>query len=153
MILNAMGGKRLPVYGDGSNVRDWLYVSDHCSAVRAVLARGRPGMVYNVGGNSERTNLEVVTAICAALDGLRPDFAPHAQLIQYVQDRPGHDRRYAINSSLIKSELGWQPAERFDTGLRKTIEWYLSNMEWVNGISSGAYRTWLDLNYAGRDTL
>ena len=151
MIVNAVQGKSLPVYGDGQNVRDWLYVGDHCAAVRLVLHRGQPGETYNIGGNSERSNLEVVNSICAILDELRPNAAPHARLIQFVEDRPGHDRRYAMNAAKIESELGWQPAERFETGLRKTVEWYLGHMDWVENVTSGAYRNWIDVNYANRE--
>lgn len=150
MIVNAAHGEPLPVYGDGLNVRDWLYVGDHCAAVRLALRRGRPGATYNIGGNSERNNLEVVKSLCAILDELRPAAAPHARLIRFVQDRPGHDRRYAMNAGKIASELGWQPAERFETGLRKTVQWYLDHMDWVENVTSGAYRNWLDLNYANR---
>jgi len=152
MIVNAAQGKPLPVYGDGLNVRDWLYVGDHCAAVRLVLQRGGPGETYNVGGNSEKTNLEVVNAICAIFDELRPSsrITHHASLIAYVNDRPGHDRRYAMNVGKIAVELGWQPAERFETGLRKTVEWYLNHMDWVESVTSGAYRNWLALNYSNR---
>jgi len=150
MIVNAAQAKPLPVYGDGQNVRDWLYVGDHCAAVRLVLQRGRPGETYNIGGSSELTNLEVVKSICTMLDELRPDTAPHARLIQFVKDRPGHDRRYAMNAGKIAAELGWRPAERFETGLRKAVEWYLGHMDWVENVTSGAYRNWLDLNYANR---
>ena len=148
MILNALSGKPLPVYGDGKNVRDWLYVGDHCSGIRAALARGRPGETYNIGGNSEKTNLEVVHALCATLDALYPAGAPHEKLIQFVKDRPGHDRRYAINADKIKQELGWAPQEKFDHGLRKTVEWYLNNSDWIRGVTSGEYRKWIDLNYS-----
>ncbi len=150
MIVNAARGEPLPVYGDGLNVRDWLYVGDHCAAVRLALRRGRPGATYNIGGNSERNNIEVVKSVCAILDELRPVAAPHARLIRFVQDRPGHDRRYAMNAGKIASELGWRPAERFETGLRKTVQWYLDHMDWVQNVTSGAYRNWLDLNYANR---
>lgn len=150
MIVNAAQGKPLPVYGDGLNVRDWLYVGDHCAAVRLALRWGRPGETYNIGGNSEKNNLEVVKSICAVLDELRPDAAPHARLISFVKDRPGHDRRYAMNAGKMAAELGWQPAERFETGLRKTVEWYLDHMDWVENVTSGAYRNWLHLNYADR---
>ena len=148
MILNALSGKPLPVYGDGKNVRDWLYVGDHCSGIRAALARGRPGETYNIGGNSEKTNLEVVHALCATLDSLYPAGAPHEKLIQFVKDRPGHDRRYAINADKIKHELGWAPQEKFDHGLRKTVDWYLNNSDWIRGVTSGEYRKWIDLNYS-----
>ena len=148
MILNALSGKPLPVYGDGKNVRDWLYVGDHCSGIRAALARGRPGETYNIGGNSEKTNLEVVHALCSTLDALYPAGAPHEKLIQFVKDRPGHDRRYAINADKIKQELGWAPQENFDHGLRKTVDWYLNNSDWIRGVTSGEYRKWIDLNYS-----
>jgi dTDP-glucose 4,6-dehydratase len=151
MIANAVGGKPLPVYGDGRNVRDWLYVADHCEAVRAVLARGRPGETYNIGGNAEKTNLEVIAAICAILDELRPGPARHSSLVTHVADRPGHDRRYAMDTGKIERELGWRPRERFETGLRKTVEWYLSNLAWVECVASGAYRSWIDLNYGRRE--
>jgi len=150
MIVNALQRKPLPVYGDGRNVRDWLYVTDHCEAVRRVLAQGRPGETYNIGGNSEQANLDVVKSVCAILDGLRPDSAPHEKLITFVQDRPGHDRRYAIDAGKIRSELGWEPRERFETGLQKTVEWYLDHMKWVDGVTSGEYRNWIDLNYRNR---
>ena len=151
MILNALQGKPLPVYGDGMNVRDWLYVTDHCAAIRAVLDRGRPGETYNVGGWNEMPNIEIVNTVCALLDALRPDPAgPHARLIAHVQDRPGHDRRYAIDAGKIHRELGWKPAETFATGIRKTVGWYLDNAAWIEQVSSGAYREWLSLNYAER---
>jgi dTDP-glucose 4,6-dehydratase len=150
MILNALTGKPLPIYGDGKNVRDWLYVGDHCAGIRTALEKGRPGETYNIGGNSEKTNLEVVHAVCAILDELRPAGMPHAKLISYVKDRPGHDRRYAINAEKIRQELGWEPQERFESGLRKTVEWYLANDGWVQSITSGEYRQWLDLNYSAR---
>jgi dTDP-glucose 4,6-dehydratase len=155
MITNALNGKPLPVYGDGQQVRDWLYVKDHCSAIRAVLARGRVGETYNVGGCNQRANLDVVNTLCALLDELAPDsgHAPHAQLIKFVQDRPGHDRRYAIDATKIERELGWTPAQSFETGLRKTVEWYLANGEWVKGVTSGAYQNWINENYAARETL
>ena len=150
MVVNALQRRPLPVYGDGRNVRDWLYVTDHCEAVRLALKRGRPGETYNIGGNAEKTNLEVVKTICAILDALRPDEAPHEKLIAFVADRPGHDRRYAMDSGKIRNELGWRPRERFDTGLRKTVEWYLDHMPWVDNVASGAYRSWIDLNYGKR---
>lgn len=150
MILNCLNGKPLPVYGDGLNVRDWLYVGDHCSGVRAALTKGRPGETYNIGGNSEKNNLEVVNTLCAIMDELRPAGAPHAKLIQFVKDRPGHDRRYAIDANKIRSELGWAPSQKFESGLRKTVQWYLANTEWIEGVTSGAYREWIDLNYGGR---
>jgi dTDP-glucose 4,6-dehydratase len=152
IILNGLEGKPLPVYGDGKNVRDWLFVEDHCSAIRAVLERGRLGETYNIGGNSERANIDVVTTICDLLDELAPD--PEAgsrrQLITYVKDRPGHDRRYAINAEKIRRELGWAPTEKFETGLRKTVQWYLDHREWVENVRSGAYLKWIETNYAGR---
>ncbi len=150
MILNALEGKPLPVYGDGKNVRDWLFVGDHCSAIRAVLERGQVGEVYNVGGASERNNLEVVHAICATLDELRPAASPRTDLIRFVTDRPGHDRRYAINAEKIRRELGWQPSVVFEQGLRQTIEWYLENMGWVDDIRTGAYLDWMKANYSHR---
>jgi dTDP-glucose 4,6-dehydratase len=150
VILNAIQGKPLPVYGDGQNVRDWLYVGDHCTAIRLVLERGRPGETYNVGGNTERTNLEVVRTICAVLDEIRPDHSPHSSLLTFVQDRPGHDRRYAIDTSKLKRELGWQPAVTFEEGLRQTIRWYLDHEEWVRNVQSGDYRNWLAVNYGRR---
>ncbi len=153
MILNAVQGKPLPVYGDGLNVRDWLYVGDHCAAIRLTLQKGRPGETYNIGGNSEKTNLEVVEAVCAILDELRPPSAPiahYASLVSFVKDRPGHDWRYAIDSTKIRTELGWKPRERFETGLRRTVKWYLDHTDWVNNVTSGKYRDWLDINYAVR---
>ena len=151
MILNATQGKPLPIYGDGMNVRDWLYVGDHCSAIRAVLENGRLGETYNVGGWNEMPNLVIVKTVCALLDELRPDPAgPHERLITYVTDRPGHDRRYAIDAGKIHRELGWKPAETFDSGIRKTVKWYLDNMGWVENVASGTYRKWLDTNYNAR---
>ena len=150
IILNALNGKPLPVYGDGQNVRDWLYVGDHCAGIRAALAKGRLGETYNIGGNSEKTNLDVVHAVCALLDELHPAGAPHKKLIAFVKDRPGHDRRYAIDATKIKNTLGWEPRERFETGLRKTVEWYLANGEWVRGVTSGDYRKWITSNYGAR---
>ena len=150
MVVNAVKRKPLPVYGDGKNVRDWLYVGDHCEAARLALARGRPGETYNIGGNAEKANLDVVKTVCAILDELRPDSAPHGKLITFVEDRPGHDRRYAIDAGKIRGELGWQPRERFDSGLRKTVEWYLEHMNWVDNVTSGEYRNWIDLNYGKR---
>ena len=152
MILNALEGKPLPVYGDGKNVRDWLFVEDHCAAIRAVLASGRPGETYNIGGNSERANIDVVTAICDLVDEMRPvkGAEPRRRLIAYVQDRPGHDRRYAIDARKIARELGWKPAEAFESGLRKTVRWYLEQSEWVNSVRTGAYREWIERNYAER---
>lgn len=148
MILNALNGRALPVYGDGKNVRDWLHVSDHCSGIRAALAKGKPGETYNIGGNSEKTNLEVVHAVCTILDELHPSGAPHAKLITYVKDRPGHDQRYAINAEKIRCELGWEPRERFEKGLRRTVEWYLAHHEWVDSVLTGEYRKWVDKQYS-----
>ena len=152
MIANALKGEALPVYGDGQQVRDWLYVGDHCRALRTVLQHGRPGETYNVGGGNQRSNLEVVTTVCALLDELVPDskFKPHLQLVKYVTDRPGHDRRYAIDARKIEGELGWRAQESFETGLRKTVEWYLANAAWVKNVTSGAYQQWMTQNYAGR---
>ncbi len=152
MIANALAGKALPVYGDGQQVRDWLYVGDHASALRTVLERGRVGETYNVGGGNQRTNLEVVTTLCALLDELVPEskFRPHIRLKKYVTDRPGHDRRYAIDARKLEGELGWRAQESFETGLRKTVEWYLANAAWVENVTSGAYQQWLEKNYAGR---
>jgi dTDP-glucose 4,6-dehydratase len=152
IISNAVEGRTLPVYGDGTNVRDWLYVSDHCSAIRAVLDRGRVGEVYNVGGESEMQNIRVVKTICAILDELLPASAhrPHAGLIRHVTDRPGHDRRYAIDIGKITAELGWRPSVGFDEGIRRTVRWYLDHAEWVRAVKSGEYRNWVDLNYGAR---
>ncbi|CAI07383.1 dTDP-glucose 4,6-dehydratase [Aromatoleum aromaticum] len=151
MIANALAGKPLPVYGDGQNVRDWLYVGDHCAAIREVLARGRAGETYNVGGWNEKPNLDIVHTVCTLLDELRPDAAgPHARLITYVADRPGHDRRYAIDARKIEHELGWRPVETFESGIRKTIAWYLEHQDWVAHVQSGAYREWVDRNYGQR---
>ncbi|GAB3626026.1 dTDP-glucose 4,6-dehydratase [Pandoraea terrae] len=153
VIANALDGQPLPIYGDGSNVRDWLYVGDHCTAIRAVLAKGRPGEVYNVGGWNEQTNLTVVKTLCQVLDEISPrsDGASYATQITFVKDRPGHDRRYAIDARKIERELGWRPAETFETGLRKTIEWYLANGEWVRQIRSGEYQHWIETHYRNRD--
>ena len=152
MILNALEGKPLPVYGDGCNVRDWLFVEDHCSAIRAVIERGRVGETYNIGGNSERKNLDVVAAICDLVDELHPDAAlrPRKKLIAFVTDRPGHDRRYAIDASKISRELGWRPAEEFESGLRKTVAWYLEHGAWIENVRTGAYRDWIRRNYQER---
>jgi dTDP-glucose 4,6-dehydratase len=152
MILNALEGKPLPVYGDGQNVRDWLFVEDHCSAIRAVLNKGRLGETYNIGGNSERKNLDVVQAICDLVDEIAAD-GPHGQrrkLIKFVTDRPGHDRRYAINATKIRNEIGWEPAQKFEEGLRKTVAWYLENASWVENVRTGAYRDWIRRNYDER---
>ncbi|MBX3638379.1 MAG: dTDP-glucose 4,6-dehydratase [Rubrivivax sp.] len=151
MIVNALAGKPLPVYGDGQQVRDWLYVGDHCTAIRTVLTRGRVGETYNIGGWNEKPNLEIVQTICALLDELRPDPAgTYARLITHVKDRPGHDRRYAIDARKIERELGWRPAETFATGIRKTVQWYLDHADWVAQVQSGAYREWVAANYAAR---
>lgn len=148
MVLNALKGLPLPVYGDGQNVRDWLYVADHCDGIRTALARGVPGQTYNIGGRQEMSNLDLVRQVCALLDDLRPGGAPYGRLITFVKDRPGHDRRYAIDMGKIERELGWQPRETFAGGLRKTIEWYLDNLEWVEHVTSGSYRDWIKLQYS-----
>ena len=150
ITLNALNGKPLPVYGDGLNIRDWLYVGDHCSALRAVLERGRIGETYNVGGNSERTNLDVVKTLCRVIDELRPAATPRESLLTFVKDRPGHDRRYALNAGKLARELGWQPQERFESGMRKTVAWYLDNPQWIERVVSGEYRNWLATNYGKR---
>ena len=152
VIHNALVGKSLPIYGDGSNIRDWLYVTDHCLGIMTVLEKGRVGETYNIGGNNEKTNLEVVKTICAILDELHPNspVTPHDKLITFVKDRPGHDARYAINASKITRELGWQPLENFETGIRKTVAWYLDHQAWVENVISGEYRNWLHTNYATR---
>lgn len=147
VIARALAREALPIYGDGKNVRDWLYVADHCDAIRLVLARGRPGQTYNIGGDSERTNLEVVERICDLLDELRPSNGPHRRLISFVADRPGHDRRYAIDAAKIREELGWTPRHDFDAGLRRTLDWYLGNPKWVEDVTSGAYRQWIAEQY------
>ena len=147
VILNAVNGKPLPIYGKGDNVRDWLYVDDHARALRLVLEKGAVGETYNIGGWNEKTNLEVVHMICTFLDELHPQGAPHTSLITFVKDRPGHDRRYAIDASKIARELGWKPQETFATGLRKTVEWYLSNTDWVNSVLSGEYQKWITTHY------
>jgi dTDP-glucose 4,6-dehydratase len=151
MIVNALAGKPLPVYGDGQQVRDWLYVKDHCAAIRTVLARGRVGETYNIGGWNEKPNLEIVHAVCALLDDMKAHRdGPHARLVTHVPDRPGHDRRYAIDAGKIERELGWRPAETFESGLRKTVRWYLDNAPWVERVQTGAYRDWLSANYDQR---
>jgi dTDP-glucose 4,6-dehydratase len=152
MIHHALGGKALPIYGDGKNVRDWLYVADHCSAIRTVLAQGRVGETYNIGGNNEMTNLEIVHLLCDRLDALRPrsDGQSYRTQITYVPDRPGHDRRYAIDARKVASELGWTPRETFATGIEKTIAWYLDHPEWVENITSGQYRQWIEQNYGDK---
>jgi dTDP-glucose 4,6-dehydratase len=150
MIVNALAGKPLPVYGDGMQVRDWLYVKDHCSAIRRVLEAGQLGEVYNVGGWNEKPNIVIVHTVCALLDELRPkaDSTPYSTQITTVKDRPGHDRRYAIDASKIERELGWKPAETFESGIRKTVQWYLASPEWVAHVQSGAYRDWVQTQYA-----
>jgi dTDP-glucose 4,6-dehydratase len=152
MIVNALAGKVLPVYGDGRQVRDWLYVKDHCAAIRRVLDAGRPGEVYNIGGWNEKYNIDIVHAVCTLLDGLvqRTDGKSYCEQIAFVADRPGHDRRYAIDASKIQRELGWLPEETFESGIRKTVEWYLANSEWTANVQSGAYRDWLEQNYTDR---
>jgi dTDP-glucose 4,6-dehydratase len=151
MIVNALAGKPLPVYGDGLQIRDWLYVKDHCSAIRRVLEAGHLGETYNVGGWNEKANIDIVKTVCTLLDELRPraDSQPYASQITYVADRPGHDRRYAIDASKLADELGWRPAETFETGIRKTVQWYLDNPDWVANVQSGAYRQWLERQYGG----
>jgi len=150
VILNAINNKPLPIYGDGQQVRDWLYVGDHCSAIRAVLAKGRLGQTYNIGGCNEKTNINVVKTICQILNDIepRPDGKSYTEQIIFVKDRLGHDRRYAIDASKIERELGWRPAETFDTGIRKTVQWYLDNPIWVEGVVSGSYRDWLKKQYS-----
>lgn len=149
VILNAINGKPLPIYGDGQQVRDWLYVADHCSAIREVLAKGKLGETYNIGGWNEKANIDVVKTICQILDELKPraDGKSYAEQITFVKDRPGHDRRYAIDASKIERELGWRPAETFDSGIRKTVQWYLDNPAWIEGVVSGSYRDWLQKQY------
>uniref|UniRef100_UPI0033412F0E dTDP-glucose 4,6-dehydratase n=1 Tax=Castellaniella defragrans TaxID=75697 RepID=UPI0033412F0E len=152
MIVNALAGKPLPVYGDGQQIRDWLYVEDHCSAIRRVLQAGETGEVYNVGGWNEKTNLEIVHTVCTLLDELRPrlDRKSYQEQIAFVRDRPGHDRRYAIDARKLERELGWKPAETFETGIRKTVQWYLDHQAWVETVQTGAYRDWVEQNYSGR---
>ena len=152
VISNGLAGQRLPIYGDGRNIRDWLFVRDHCAALRLVLEKGTPGETYNIGGETERSNLEVVQAICELLDEMRPARGPRRKLIEFVKDRPGHDRRYSISTAKIGEQLGWRPAETFDSGLRKTVEWYLDHEAWVQEIRSGAYQQWVALNYEHRET-
>jgi dTDP-glucose 4,6-dehydratase len=153
MITNALAGKPLPIYGDGQNVRDWLYVGDHCAAISRVLAAGKPGETYNIGGWNEKTNLEVVHALCDILNQLAPKSGSYREQITYVKDRPGHDRRYAIDARKIERELGWKPAESFDSGIRKTVQWYLDNQDWVRNVQSGEYLNWVEQNYGKRDPL
>lgn len=152
IIVNASAGKPLPVYGDGKQIRDWLYVKDHCAAIRCVLDAGKIGETYNVGGWNEKQNIEIVKTICELLDELKPreDGKSYSELIEYVTDRPGHDRRYAIDASKLERELGWRPIETFETGIRKTVVWYLENQAWVEDVQSGAYRNWLSKNYSDR---
>ena len=150
VILNALNGKPLPIYGDGQQIRDWLYVGDHCSAIREVLDKGRLGETYNIGGWNEKANLDVVKTICSILDQLKPraDGKLYADQITFVKDRPGHDRRYAIDAGKVERELGWKPAETFETGIRKTVQWYLDNPQWIDGVVSGTYRDWLQKQYS-----
>lgn len=150
MILNALEGKPLPIYGDGKNIRDWLYVEDHCRGIEAVLARGRVGEVYNIGGNNEWTNIDIVTTLCERLDQLQPSQRPYRELLSFVRDRPGHDRRYAIDSSKMRDELGWTPQYNFETGLEQTLRWYLANLDWCNRVRSGAYRQYLETQYGSQ---
>jgi dTDP-glucose 4,6-dehydratase len=151
LIVNALQRKPLPIYGDGLNVRDWLFVLDHCEAIRLVLKSGRPGETYNIGGENEKTNLEVVKTLCKLLGELRPEPGwSYESLISFVRDRPGHDRRYAINIGKIQRELGWRPRETFESGMRRTVRWYLENMDWVENVTSGAYQTWIHKNYVAR---
>ena len=149
VILNALNSKPLPIYGDGQQIRDWLYVGDHCSAIREVLAKGKLGETYNIGGWNEKANIDVVTSICSILDELQPrtDGKSYVEQITFVKDRPGHDRRYAIDASKVERDLGWRPAETFDTGIRKTVQWYLDNPVWIEGVVSGSYRDWLQKQY------
>ena len=153
VISNALEGKALPIYGDGKNVRDWLYVGDHCTAIELVLARGVPGETYNIGGENERTNLEVVATLCTILDALRPKATGHyADQITFVKDRPGHDRRYAIDASRLRRELDWKPAEHFESGIARTVRWYLEHADWVAHVKDGSYRHWIERQYTTRDT-
>jgi dTDP-glucose 4,6-dehydratase len=151
VLHNALAGKPLPIYGDGMQIRDWLFVQDHCRAIARVLDAGRPGETYNIGGWNEKPNIDVVRTLCALLDELQPraDGKSYAEQITYVKDRAGHDRRYAIDASKISTELGWRPQETFETGLRKTVQWYLDNQDWVTAVTSGHYRQWVDLQYGG----
>lgn len=150
MILNGLAGEPLPLYGDGRHVRDWIHVEDHVNAIRTILERGAVGETYCIGGRSERTNLEAVTAICNALDAMHPDGAPHDGQIRFVPDRPGHDRRNAIDCSKIEQQLGWNARENFQSGIRKTVQWYVENPDWVNHVRNGDYRRWVDLNYGAK---
>ncbi|MBZ5682150.1 MAG: dTDP-glucose 4,6-dehydratase [Acidobacteriia bacterium] len=150
MILNARDGKSLPVYGDGKNVRDWLYVDDHCQAISTVLEKGRPGETYNIGGWNEKRNLEVVETICDIVDEIAPrSGTPRRELITFVKDRPGHDRRYAMDARKIERDLGWRPRETFESGIRKTVRWYLENDDWIRDVTSGSYRQWIETHYSG----
>ena len=151
MIVNGLAGKPLPVYGDGQQIRDWLYVKDHCSAIRLVLEKGRLGEVYNIGGWNEKANLDIVHTVCGLLDELRPrsDGKSYREQVTFVADRPGHDRRYAIDAHKIERELGWRPLETFETGIRKTVRWYLDNQDWVSHVQSGSYQQWIEKNYVG----
>ncbi len=150
MITNALVGKPLPIYGDGQQIRDWLYVKDHCSAIRCILMKGLPGETYNIGGWNEKANLEIVHTICDILQTHCPTDHDYRNLITYVTDRPGHDRRYAVDSRKIQRELGWEPAETFESGIQKTVQWYLQNQEWCRNVQSGDYRKWIETNYTGR---
>ncbi|MHB9142963.1 MAG: GDP-mannose 4,6-dehydratase [Paludibacter sp.] len=152
MIINALEGKELPIYGDGRNIRDWLYVCDHVEALNAVRENGVPGEKYNIGGSCEKANCEVVGDICSILDEMYPQspYYPHSTLIRFVKDRPGHDRRYAIDSTKVSSEIGWKPKMSFDEGLRQTIQWYIDNWEWVQSVRTGEYRDWIEANYRER---
>jgi len=151
MIINGLNGDAMPIYGDGKNVRDWLYVGDHCSALMIVLANGDPGATYNIGGDSELTNIETVEAVCSLLDVMNPGaLVPHSNLMSFVTDRPGHDYRYAINASKIEKSLGWRPEESFDSGLKKTVNWYLGHRNWIDQVVSGEYRSWIEMNYKSR---
>jgi dTDP-glucose 4,6-dehydratase len=152
VILRARAGKALPVYGDGKQVRDWLYVGDHCAAIRCVLAKGKPGETYNIGGWNEKTNLEVVHTLCEILDKLDPKYeGSYRDQITFVADRPGHDRRYAIDARKIERELGWKPKETFESGIHKTVQWYLAHQDWVKSVASRDYLKWMETNYEGRD--
>jgi dTDP-glucose 4,6-dehydratase len=152
MIHNALTGKPLPIYGDGLNVRDWLYVGDHCAAIRCVLEGGSPGETYNIGGDSERSNIEVVRTVCRILAGMKPG-RDYATQIAFVRDRPGHDRRYAIDASKIRHELGWSPSESFESGLTRTVRWYLDNDAWLAAVTSKEYQKWISLQYADAATM
>ncbi|HET9132534.1 MAG TPA: GDP-mannose 4,6-dehydratase, partial [Terriglobia bacterium] len=164
VILNAIEGKKLPVYGDGKNVRDWLFVEDHCDAIWTILSKGKPGETYNIGGECEKQNIEAVRTICDVLDesypvsdnpGLRENRSSikrYRDLITFVSDRPGHDRRYAINCDRIKNDLGWKPKHDFDKGIKNTVKWYLENSAWVDSVRSGEYRTWIETNYSSRSS-